>query len=191
MRILSTDRQYAGALVPLAALTGFLLQADPDQPAVELLTQNLPGDAIGSAVLTLIVGGLLVLVASDYTGRNTRRIQKKPGRTFLYGFGILIGFVVIFFILAITVIGLLVAIPLAIAAGFAFLIWGQLGYLAVGRVIVDDRWLALGVAVGLAFLINAIPVIGALVGFVIGCMGVGSGWLNFWGRPEDRRPRGQ
>jgi len=122
MEIPSTGRQYAGALVPLAALTGFLLQADPGQPAVELLTQNLLGNAISSAVITLIVGGLLVLVASDYTGRNTRRIQKEPGRTFLYGFSILIGFVVIFLILAITIIGLLVAVPLAIAAGFAFLI---------------------------------------------------------------------
>ena len=66
--------------------------------------------------------------------------------------------------------------------GLAYL--GQLGYLAVGRAIVDDRWLALGVAVGLAFLINAIPVIGALAGFVIGCMSVGSGWLSLWGRPR-------
>lgn len=185
----SAGRSYAGAAVPLAALAGWLLQSNPGGdpgPRTDLLFENLVANGLGGALVTLIVGGLLIALATEYTDRNTRRIQREPGRTFLYGFGILIGFIIVFVALALTIVGLLVALPLALIGGIAFLIWGQLGYLTVGRLVTDEKWPTLGVAVGVAFLVGVVPGFGALVGFVIGSMGVGAGWIDF--REDNRRP---
>lgn len=189
MTLPSAGRSYAGAAVPLAALAGWLLQSGPSGdpgPRTDLLFENLFVNGLGGALTTLIVGGLLIAVATEYTDRNTRRIQREPGRTFIYGFGILVGFIIIFIALALTIVGLLVALPLALIAGLAFLIWGQLGYLTVGRLVTDEKWPTLGVAIGVAFLVGVVPGIGALVGFVIGSMGVGAGWIDF--REDNRRP---
>lgn len=180
MSSLSAERVYAGVAVPLATLSGWLLQADTGTDVdVDLLFGNLLVGAVGGALTTLIVGGLLLAITTEYADRNTRRILREPGRTFAYGFAIFLAFIVGFVALALTIVGLLVAIPLAFVFAFAFLIWGQLGYLAVGRALTDAKWEALAVAVGFAFLVGVVPVAGALAGFVVGAMGVGAGVMDF------------
>lgn len=154
-------------------------------------------DGVVAAAITLFLCGIFVGVLTEYTGRTTSRVHREPGRAFLYGFGILFAFVVVFVALFLTVVGILIAIPLAILFGLGFLIWGQLGFLAVARVVTDEKWTAVGVATVLSFAVGFVPDIGTLAGVVIGSLGVGAAVLDYRAddrpraRPRGRRPQGR
>lgn len=136
---------------------------------------SLTAQAITSAVFTGVIGGLLVAVAPDYTERTTDRILQDPGGTFLYGLGIFVATIVVVFLLAITVIGLLLAIPIVIAMA----VIGVLGYLAAGRVFFDDWAPALLVAAVTSAFTGGVPILGGLVGFLLGCVAFGAWYLEF------------
>lgn len=165
-----------GAL-PGAVLGALLLSVAPiaaQQP--DTGTQFSPVlDALLGALGTLIIGGGFVAFAPAYTERTTDRILDEPGETFLYGVGIFVALIVVVFLLAITIVGIVLAIPLAIAAAVV----AELGYLAAGRA-VSDRWaVALLTAIAVGALTSGVPVLGGLVGFVLGSMGVGAWYLDY------------
>ncbi|MFC4247301.1 hypothetical protein ACFOZ7_09870 [Natribaculum luteum] len=131
-------------------------------------------EGIGAAVLTLIVGGLLIAFVPDYTRRVTDRALEEPGRVFLWGAGISIAVIVVAVVLAITVVGIIVAIPLLIAFALFALVAGEFGYLAAGRLVSDDWLPALGVAALVAAVVGSVPLLGGLVAFGISSVGIGS-----------------
>lgn len=180
---------------------GVLLQADPAAwfDSGDGLVDLLATPAI-TAIITLVLCAIYVWGATAYTGRTTTRIHRQPGRTFAYGFGFLVAFVVLFVALFITFIGIFIAIPLALLFALGFIVWGQLGYLAVARFVTDEKWQVVAVATGVSFLAAVTPTVGTLAGVVIGSLGVGSAYLEFRGdgrpsprrrRNDSRRPRGR
>lgn len=56
---------------------------------------------------------------------------------------------------------------------------GVRGYLAVGKALKEDLIVALVVAVALAGLVGAIPVLGGIIGFVLSSIGVGATYLQY------------
>ncbi|MFW6448652.1 MAG: hypothetical protein ACOC0X_03805 [Halobacteriota archaeon] len=144
-------------------------------PSPETVTPVVWGfAAVFAALVTLVVGGLWIALAPGYTERVTDRVHHEPGMTFLWGLGLFIGVVVAALLLTITVVGIIVAFPLLIAFSIVAFLTAELGYLAVGRWLVDGRWAVLAVACATAFLVALVPLIGTLAGFVIGSMGMGA-----------------
>ena len=131
--------------------------------------------ALVSAFVTFLVAGGLVALKPDYAERTTDRIRDAPGKTLVYGVVIGIAGGVVAVLLALTIIGLVVAIPLLIALAIV----GFLGYLAAGRA-VSERWgTALAVAVAVAALTGGVPILGGIVGFLISSTGVGAAFLDY------------
>ncbi|AGN01548.1 hypothetical protein L593_08015 [Salinarchaeum sp. Harcht-Bsk1] len=127
-----------------------------------------------SFVATLVVGALLIGLANDYVTEIAEYIENKPVASFAWGVGAMIGFVVVFVLLAITVVGLIVAIPLAFVFVFVAIAGNVLAFIAVTEQFVDERWVALLVAAVVTAVLNAIPGVGSLVSFVIGSIGLGA-----------------
>lgn len=167
-------RQWA---LPGAILGALLLTVAPvaaQQP--DTGTQFSPFlDAVLGGLGTLIIGGGLVAFAPEYTERTTDRILDQPGETFIYGFGIFLAFILVVILLAITVVGIVLLIPLVIAAAVV----AELGYLAAGRTVSDEWSVVLVTAIVVGAFTSGIPVLGGLVGFVLGCMGVGAWYLDY------------
>ncbi len=142
-----------------------------------------PGtSAVGSALFTLVVGLILIAVAPEFVRTSSRHIHEKPGRTLVVGVIVGLVTVVVIVLLAITGIGILLAIPLLIGLGVA----GELGYLAAGGLVADTWGKILPVAIGLALLTGIIPVVGAIVGFVLASLGLGAAYQAAQGneRPD-------
>lgn len=130
--------------------------------------------AAGGFFLTLIVGAIMIAAMPDYVDAIIEDILEEPFANFAWGILALIGFFVVIVILAITVVGLIFALPLA----FVFVIVGIAGsvlaYLAVCDGLVDSRWVALVVAAIATAVVNLVPVIGGVIGFVISSIGLGA-----------------
>lgn len=135
------------------------------------------GSALGTFVLTLVVGAILIAVAEDYTVATTERLRREPLASFLRGFLLVVFLVLATVILAITVVGILLAIPLAVVAGIVWAIGAGIAYLAIGDGLVghEDGWTKpLVVGAALAGGLALVPGLGALVAFAIGAAGFGA-----------------
>ncbi|QLD88019.1 hypothetical protein HWV07_02780 [Natronomonas salina] len=172
----------AGALLLFAAPVAAQQAPSATTPETGL---SLTAQAITSAIFTVIVGGLMLALAPDYTERTTDRIVEDPGETFLFGLGIFVAAVIGIVLLAITGIGLLLAVPMLIAMA----VIGVLGYIAFGRALVDDRGAALLIAVVISAFTAGVPILGGLVGFVLGCMAIGAWYLEY--RSDGSRSSGR
>jgi hypothetical protein len=93
---------------------------------------------------------------------------------FRVGLLLLIGFVGLAVLLALTVIGAILVIPLAIGFFVIAVVGNALGYLAVFDGVVDSRGVALVAGAAVAGVTNLVPILGGLVGFVVGSLGVGA-----------------
>jgi hypothetical protein len=167
-----------GSIVALTVLAVAVPVAAQTQPGVDSgaeLALSFFTNVVGAVVGTLILGGGLILLAPEYTERTTNRIENEPLETFLYGLGISIAAVVVMFLLAITIIGILAVIPMAIALAIV----GQLGYLAVGRSVSDEWAVVLLVALVVAAVAGGVPILGGLIGFVLSSMGVGAAYFDY------------
>lgn len=132
-------------------------------------------DAVAGGLVTLLVGGGLVALAPEFTERTTDRVLDAPGEAFLHGLGIFVAALVFAFLLAITVVGLVLVVPLLVA----LFVVGQIGYLAAGRAVVDGWGAALLVAVVVSAVASGVPLLGGLVGFVLACLGLGAWYLDY------------
>lgn len=161
----------------LASVLVPVLQAGPPfdpvgvDPAV-----GLGGGAFGTFLSTLVVGALLLVLAPAWTRGRIRQVASNPFGSFLYGLVALVvaGFVV--FLLFITIVGILVAVPLAIVLYLVWVVGAVIAYLAIADRFVDveDDWV---IALVLAAAINGVLTltgIGALVSFCIGAAGFGT-----------------
>lgn len=140
------------------------------------------GRAIVVMLVTLVVGGGLITFAPTFTDRTTRLVHEKPIETLLYGFAIGVVLTIVLFVLIVTFVGILLAIPLALLT----LVLSEIGYLALGRTVSDNWGIALLVAMGASAVVGGVPILGALLGIVLGSFGLGSAYLYY--RSEDRSP---
>lgn len=160
-------------LEPFLALPDVVLQFEPN---VNRGGPSLVGAAASAFFTTLIVGAILVTFAPDYTDRMTGKVADNAISSFLYGFLVLIVLVLVGFILAITIIGLLVAIPLLLVAYLVWAIGATIGFMTIGARLVgrEDGWvkpLAVGAAINGGL---ALTGIGGIVSFIIGAIGFGA-----------------
>ena len=162
----------SAAVATLVAATIFVAPAAAQQPETGIAPV---GEAVAAAFISLVVGGGLILLAPDYTDRTTQRILDEPGRTVLHGIGIGFLAMIALVVLILTVVGILLAIPLAIV----LVVFGELGYLAVGRLFTDDWSVVLLVAVGTSAIVGGLPVLGALLGLVLSSLGLGAAYLEY------------
>lgn len=115
------------------------------------------------------------MFAPEYTDRTTTRIHDDPVGTLLYGIGIGIVVAIVLVILILTVIGILLAIPLILVV----LVLNELGYLAVGRALTDSWGIALLVAMGASAIVGLVPILGGLLGLVLGSFGLGAAYFDY------------
>lgn len=131
-------------------------------------------EGLSAALVTLVVCGLFIALAPRYTRRVTDLALERPGSAFLIGLVVSIAIIVVAVFLAITVIGMIIAIPMLLVFGVVAFLTAELAFLAMGRLASDDWTVALLVAVGIAWFVGAIPVFGSLLGFVLACLGFGA-----------------
>jgi len=137
---------------------------------------NLVGSAIGAFLTTLVVGAILVAVVPDYTERKMATVLDEPVGSFIYGFISLIFLALVIFVLAITIIGVIVALPLALLSYLVWAVGASIAFLAIGERLVgrEDGWatpLLVGAAINGALTLTGI---GGILTFAIGAAGFGA-----------------
>jgi hypothetical protein len=139
------------------------------------------GAATGAFVSTLVIGGIMVALAPDYTERTMERVRADAVGSFVYGVLALLVVVVVTVALAITLIGVLLAIPFALLASLLWAVGAAIAYLAIGDALVGgDGWLGpllVGAGINGAVTLTGI---GGIVSFCVGAAGFGAvlrGWL--------------
>lgn len=158
-----------------------------------------PRQAVGEAlfdlwgfVVTLIVGAVLLLAFPEGSRRLAAQVEAAPLVTGVYGFAALVGVPVLLLLVALTILGL----PLAVLGGllFAFIAWiGSIyGRYAVGEWLLgytatENRWVALLVGMVAVGLVGLVPILGGLVQFLVFLLGLGG--LAFAGRQRYRQRR--
>ena len=160
-------------MFPLSTPAGGPLQTLPD--AVNSLL-GLVGGAVGAALTTLLVGAILVALAPDYTRGRMAEVVEHPLGSLGYGLALLVFVVLAVVVLAITVIGLVVALPLALVAYLAWAVGSAVAFLAVGDRLVGhaDGWTKpLLVGAGINGLL-ALTGVGGLVSLCVGAAGFGA-----------------
>jgi hypothetical protein len=138
--------------------------------------QTLFGGAVSAFFTTLVVGALLVAFAPEYTERMIDEVFEDPVGPFLYGIMVLLLLGVLIFLLVISIIGILFAIPLLIVAVLVWAAGSSLALLGIADRLVDheDGWL---VPLLVAAAINAglaLSGIGGLISLVLGALGFGT-----------------
>lgn len=151
-------------------------------------------DTVYGLLANALLGALLLLALPDFSNRVADRVANAPGRTAAIGLLALIGVPFVLALVAVTIVG----IPLAILGffGYLFALWVGVVYgeYAVGRWLLGrwnaepSRWVALAVGLLLFALLGLIPIVGGL--FVLGALLVGLGALTSGIRGVYRRRRG-
>lgn len=137
---------------------------------------GLGGSAVGAFVTTLVLGAVLVAVAPGLLDRTMTETRENPVGSFVYGLVCLVFAVLVTFVLAITIIGILIAIPFAILTYLIWAVGATVAFLTIALEIVDseDGWgKPLLVAAGLNGLLT-LTAIGGIVAFFVGAAGFGA-----------------
>lgn len=153
-----------------------IAQVDPGAGPQPGTGGSILGGAIGAFLTTLIVGGLLVTFAEDYTARMMDYLREEAVGSFLYGIVALLALLVVAVLLVITIVGILLAIPLLIVAYVVWAVGASIAFLAIGDRIVgrSDGWLKpllVGAAINGGLTLTGI---GAIATFVVGAAGFGA-----------------
>ncbi|MDZ7849843.1 MAG: polymer-forming cytoskeletal protein [Halodesulfurarchaeum sp.] len=136
-------------------------------------------NAVYGLFANLLLGAVLLLVLPDFSNRVADRAAASPGWSVLVGLLALIGIPFLLALVAVTIVG----IPLAILGlfGYLFVLWVGVVYgeYAVGRWLLGrrseepNRWYALGLGLVLFAVLGAIPVVGGLLVFSALLVGLG------------------
>lgn len=170
-------------LVPTGPATELIAQVDPGVNVDIALGEGLVGGAVGAFLTTLVVGAILVAVAPEYTERMMAVVLDDPVGSFAYGILSLIVLFLVTFLLVITVIGILVALPLLLVAYVVWAVGAAIAYLAIAERLVghDDGWLKPLLAGAVINGLLAVTGVGGIVAICIGAAGFGAvldAWLG-------------
>lgn len=137
-------------------------------------------DTVYGLLANLLLGAVLLLVLPEFSNRVARRGAERTGRSALVGLLLLIGVPIGLILVAITVVG----IPLALFGMFvfAFAVWSGVVYgeYTAGRWLVGrfqnepSRWVALGLGLVLFSILGALPMVGGLFTFAATLVGFGA-----------------
>jgi hypothetical protein len=161
-------------------LSTLLLQGSPPVAPEAAAEVGVVGRATGTFVGTLIVGALLLVVAPDYTERVMDTVEEHPGRSFLWGIGVLVALVIVTVLLVVTVVGIFVAVPLLLVMLLFYLVGSAIVFVLVGERALaaadvdSSRWGDLAVGAVAAAVLASIPFVGGLANFVVNSVGIGA-----------------
>ncbi len=149
--------------------------------------------AVVSLLGWIILGLLVILLLAKQAQKALDRAFASPAGAAGYGFAVLLFVPITAIILAITLIGLPIALVLGLAWLLVVIIGSLVGKIALGAVIyklfAKDKpyiasWLTLGIGIIASALVGFIPVIGDLVKFIFLLIGIGAltqiifGWVR-------------
>ena len=137
---------------------------------------SLLGSAVGAFLTTLIVGAILIATVPGYTRKRMTEVLDEPIGSFLYGVAALIALFVTIVVFAITLIGIPIAILLAVVAYVLWAVGASIAFLAIGDRLVSnaDGWttpLLVGAAINGGLTLTGI---GGIVTFAVGAAGFGT-----------------
>ena len=151
-------------------------------------------DTVYGLLANAFLGALLLLALPDFSNRVADRAADAPARSIAIGLLALIGAPFVLALVAVTIVG----IPIAVLGffGYLFALWvgAVYGEYAAGRWLLGrwneapSRWGSLAVGLLLFALLGLLPIVGGL--FVLGALLVGLGALTSGIRGVYRRRRG-
>jgi len=163
--------------VPLGLQALFTLQTSFDDFTIDIdVGQGLLGSGISAFVTTLVIGAILIAVVPEFLERMMAEIEAEPVDSLVYGLVALVGLAIVIILLAITIIGILIVIPLALLAVLVWAVGAAIAYLLIGERLVgrEDGWLKpLLVGAGINGLLT-VSGIGGLLSLCIGAAGFGA-----------------
>ena len=130
--------------------------------------------ALVGVLVTVIVGGVLLVAARSYAERVTNRARAEPARSFGVGFVAFLAVLGLYVLGVATRILLILAVPLFLGYVVVAVLGTVVGELAAGRLVTNGWVAALAVAAAIAAIVSGVPLLGAIVGFVVGSIGVGA-----------------
>lgn len=182
---LSTVTASLLALLSLASVAA--AQPTPSTPQLSpLLRLSI------TLVVNGVVGLIVVAAAPDYSERVVDDIRTNPAGSFLWGLLATIGGFIALIVLAITIIGLLVAIPGFLVYFVVLVVGGILGTVALGALLVDtvsesSLFVALAVGVVVSSILSLVPFVGGLANFVVSTVGIGAVVNRYWTKRQERK----
>lgn len=132
---------------------------------------------LATLVVNLLLGGALLVFGPRYANAMVTDIRDDPGGTF--GWGLLVGIAapVALVILAITIVGLIVAIPGLVVLFVLGLVGTAVTVAWIGTALTgpgdDVDWDAVGVGALALAVVGAIPMLGGFLTWLIGLFGLG------------------
>lgn len=176
LRVVGSVETNVPEIVSVAAMAASVAQTGVDVNVGADPAASLVGSAVGSFLTTLLVGGLLVAVFPEYTERRMAAVLDDPVGSLLYGLGSLLLLFLLTVVLVITIVGIVLAIPLALVAYLMWAVGTAVAYLAIAERLVgrEDGWLKpllAGAAINGALVLTGV---GGLVAFCIGAAGFGA-----------------
>ena len=180
---------------PAATVAGGVVE-DPDLRG-NVGTFTLPNwiTTAYSLLANLLLGAILLALFPAFSARLAGRVSDEPAKTGGVGLLTLVGGPILLALVAITIIGIPLAVLGAIAFGLAIWVGVVYGQYAVGAWVLrqagrDDRWLALVAGlVGFAIL-DLIPVLGGVLVFGALLLGLGALALELRYSLRNRRRSG-
>lgn len=167
----------AGLVALLAVPAVAAAQSGRPDPGSRLLLEVVVGFVV-SLVINLILAGALLAFATEYAGERLEDVHEDPGGSFLWGLAFGVGIPILLVILAVTVVGLIVALPGAIALFVVGIAGNAVTVLWVGSLLTGGtgsprvEHVAVG-ALAMAVL-GSIPVVGRFLASVVGLFGLGA-----------------
>lgn len=137
---------------------------------------GLAGGAVGAVLTTLVVGAILVALAPEFTADRMDAVLADPVNAFVYGLVVLVALALVVFVLVISFVGILVAVPLVILSVVVWAVGATIGFLAIADRLVgrEDGWkkpLLVAAALNGALTVTGI---GGILSFVVGAAGFGA-----------------
>jgi len=190
------DLEYDGNLTrSQGATVGGELVRTPDLEIGDPLP-SIPGFVFGFyfVLVNLVVGAILLLVFPRFTGGMADRTVESPIRTGAVGLATLLVTPVVLVLLAITILGIPLALAGAIVFGLAIwlaIVAGRyvLGVWLLSLVDVDNRWAALLVGMVAMVAVTRIPILGGLLDFAVLLLGLGALVYGLYAAYRGRRRR--
>jgi len=168
---------------------------EPVQGPVPVVPR-IPGwvSAFYGFLVNLVFGLIVLALVPEFSREVGGTFRDQPLSSGGVGLLALVGVPVVLAIIAITIIG----IPLALLGGLLYAIALWLGYVygayALGAWLLTfgererSRWLALVLGLLVVTVVGLVPVVGGFVVFVVFLLGLGALSIGFWRRTTRRRP---
>jgi hypothetical protein len=171
------------AVTPASAQTWVTSELSPELA--------LPIQFVVSILIYVVLGGIVLAVAPEYTEHMAARIRKDTGTSFISGLVALIVTFVAAVLLAITIVGIIVLIPGAIALMVVQIVGNTAALVALGSVTTEagrgSAFAALVIGAVLLSALSLVPILGGIVRFAVQTIGFGAIAASYWESRQERK----